>query len=663
MVTDHDQHGLLSALDAVFRQALDAAAVVDATAPGTIVYANPAFAALTGFDARTVAGREVSLFDAAADGDGIPLSRLVLAAESIRTETCLRRRDGERLRGEVAISPLAGASASLVVVIIRDVTGRRAAEAALLSQANDLLEEAVGSLEEALSLWDEDERLLLANPRFVRLFEPCADLIKPGIGFEDLLRANIEHGCYRVAGDVESWIAQRLAARRRDVHVQEFELADGCHYRLTERKTPQGRTVTIWVDITALIRAEQRLRDAIDSVTEGFVLFDAEERLVLCNSRFRNLFGPVADRIVPGIGYSELIELWPEAADGSAHERGTRTAARLRTFRRGGRHEQQLPDGRWLLASFRRTVDGGVVGVQTDVTLIKRQELALRRSKEMLREHVTELEVVRGQLEAKTSALSDLAARYLQARNDAEDASHSKSRFLATMSHEFRTPLNAIIGFSELITSQAFGPLGTPRYGEYARDIHSSGLHLLELISDILDMSKIEAGKYVLHRGPVCPADAIRHCLRMVTLRAEEAGIRLEHSVDKGLPVLEADERAFRQVLLNLLSNGIKFTERGGCVTVTASADDRSLSVTVADTGIGIPHECLARIGQPFEQVENHHTRQHAGTGLGLALTRSLIELHGGRMKIDSEPGKGTCIHVELPIRADAAETVAATAS
>ena len=236
----------------------------------------------------------------------------------------------------------------------------------------------------------------------------------------------------------------------------------------------------------------------------------------------------------------------------------------------------------------------------------------------------------------------------LSAKEAAEAKSRVKSEFLANMSHELRTPLNAIIGFSDTMRSRLFGPMQA-RYEEYAGLIHESGLHLLSLITDILDMSKIEAGKFVLDPQPVDLAESVAYCLELTRRRAEETGITLTASVPADLPVLIADPRSVKQVLLNLLSNAVKFTPAGGAVSLSARAVDGSLHLAVHDNGIGIPGKALARIGHAFEQASNDPMRAREGTGLGLALVKSLVELHGGGLHIESREGVGTTVSVELP--------------
>ncbi len=236
------------------------------------------------------------------------------------------------------------------------------------------------------------------------------------------------------------------------------------------------------------------------------------------------------------------------------------------------------------------------------------------------------------------------------ALEETEAANRAKSRFLATMSHELRTPLNAIIGFSEMMHAELLGPLGNKRYVEYAGSINDSGRYLLDLINDILDMSKIEAGKYELVHEPINVVKAIRLSCHMVENTVQEKGLHLSLGSANDAFVIEADRRAFMQIMLNLLSNAVKFTDTGGSVTVTvAEGTDSRVVISVTDTGIGIPSEKLSRIGQPFEQVSSATARSHGGTGLGLAITKKLIEMHEGELKINSVFGKGTTVTVSMP--------------
>ena len=238
----------------------------------------------------------------------------------------------------------------------------------------------------------------------------------------------------------------------------------------------------------------------------------------------------------------------------------------------------------------------------------------------------------------------------LVARDAAHTASRAKSMFLATMSHELRTPLNAIIGFSELTHSEAFGPIGNQRYREYADLILRAGRHLLSLINDVLDMSKIEAGKYDLQHQSLDICEIIRECMDLMAERARDRAVMLAEEVQAPSLWIDADHRALKQILLNLVSNAIKFTPRDGKVTIGARYEGDRFVLWVRDTGVGIPPDQLSRLGNPFVQIRNNAGASHEGTGLGLALVRALAELHHGSFKIESTLGRGTTASVVMPI-------------
>jgi signal transduction histidine kinase len=256
-----------------------------------------------------------------------------------------------------------------------------------------------------------------------------------------------------------------------------------------------------------------------------------------------------------------------------------------------------------------------------------------------------------GLLQDVTSEKQDrMALRF--AIDETEAANRAKSRFLATMSHELRTPLNAIIGFSEVMQTELLGPLGNPRYADYVSDINQSGRFLLDLINDVLDMSKIEAGKYELVIEPVNVMKLLRHACHMMETASQDKQVALALRGDTAEDVVMADRRALLQILLNVLSNGIKFTPSGGHVVLHSEIDQmqRQLIISITDTGIGIPADKLERVGEPFEQFGDEHTAKEGGTGLGLAITKKLIQLHRGQFDISSQQGQGTTVTITLPL-------------
>ena len=260
---------------------------------------------------------------------------------------------------------------------------------------------------------------------------------------------------------------------------------------------------------------------------------------------------------------------------------------------------------------------------------------------------------LRFRVEDMAHALEDARDEALRKRFEAETANASKTAFLANMSHELRTPLNAILGFSEIIAQECFGPVGSDRYRDYASDIHSSGAHLLSLINDLLDVAKIESGRMEIAPHPLDAAHIFDISLKLIGAHAREKNQALVIGIDPGAPPLYADERALKQILINLVSNAVKFTPEGGRIEVNGGpGPDGGFQITVRDNGPGIPADKLANVFMPFNQADNRFDRQAGGTGLGLSLVRGLAELHGGRAWLESQFGKGCCVYVVLPATA-----------
>lgn len=433
-----------------------------------------------------------------------------------------------------------------------------------------------------------------------------------------------------------------------DVELQAANLPIWIHLRgrlwNTDEAITTDRIVGVAIDVTErkgaqarVAAAENRLRAALESMSESFVLWDSRQRLVLWNRKFRDFFDFMDSSLRPGLPYGDVET---EAARAIAAVHGAENGSEI--------YEIELKDGRWLHYSERPTADGGLVSVGADITDLKHQENQLKDSESALRRTVEDVK-------RNERRIAELAKKYEEEKIRAEEANRSKSEFLANMSHELRTPLNAINGFSEIMLREMFGPLGDARYGDYVKDIHTSGEHLLALINDILDMSKIEAGKMQLQTEPVRPRDLIEQCVRLINGRAEEKGIRLVADLIDA-PDVEADPRALKQVILNLASNAVKFTPEGGRVSIRTFTVDKSVAIQVADTGIGIAQEDIPRLARPFEQIESQHSKSHQGSGLGLALSKSLIEMHGGQLAIESKLGEGTTVTFTLPLAADLAD-------
>lgn len=358
-------------------------------------------------------------------------------------------------------------------------------------------------------------------------------------------------------------------------------------------------------------------REAIDKVGHSVVIFDAQDRLVLCNKFYREGYR-AGDRVLPsdisleGRTYRELMELRAQyklhkefADDPEAF-----IEDRVRRFEEGRDAITYLASGRVVRGQYRRLAGGNRVYISTDITELMEKEEQQR---------ATEL------------------------------AYRTKSQFLANMSHELRTPLNAILGFSELIRDAAAGPVDT-RYRTYAKDIHNAGQHLLSLINDILDLSKVEVGRMALREGTVDLDDVVQKCCRLVHERAREDKLTLEQDIPADIPCVVADEVRLKQILINLLSNAIKFTPPGGRVRVFAArSPDGGLNLSVSDTGIGMSAEEIGTALTPFHQVDRGFGRGYDGTGLGLPLAKTLTELHGARFEIESVPGAGTLVTIAIP--------------
>jgi signal transduction histidine kinase len=350
-------------------------------------------------------------------------------------------------------------------------------------------------------------------------------------------------------------------------------------------------------EIAARRSAQSQLADAIEGAPSGVALIGPEGRVLIANTLIRRFFPGRRNAFAAG----ERVPV--EIDEGLAHPTG----------------EMQLDDGRWIRLTHSPSKEGGMVLIASDISFLKEREEALR-----------------------------------DARDEAEAANRAKTDFLTNMSHELRTPLSAVIGFSEMIVKETFGPVGQPQYKEFADDILHAGRHLMDVITDILDIAKAQSGTIELQKRTVRPEAVMRAAVRIVHEKARDANVTLVTQIEEHLPTVEADTVRLRQILLNLLSNAIKFTSAGGTINADVCRHPEGVALRVSDSGSGMAPGDIPRALQPFIQVDTSLARRHGGTGLGLPLTKIFVELHGGRLEIDSTINVGTTVTVILPASAGA---------
>ena len=629
----------LNWLRGIMDTVVDGIITIDDT--GTVLSYNPSAERIFGYEANEVVGRNINMLmpEPHRSAHDSYLRRYAETGEArivgIGRQVRGRRKNGEEFPLDLAVTEMRQGDMITFIGVVRDITDRKRVEDALVES-----EQRFRDLAESASdwFWEMDSefqftfvsgrvrQVLGVGPSFFigRPFMDLAQADDAKDDWEQQMEVMRAHRPFR--GFVFSHHSPSGAVRFVEMAGRPAFDADGlfCGYRGTA------------ADITPLKRHEQELaaqsaqRQAIiDNMGQGVVVFDGAERLLAVNQQARILVD-LPDTST-GLGTLEALllhlALHGEFGQGDAMVKVTRRLTRLRRIPNQV-FEHQRPNG--MVLEVRSTVmpGGGLILTFADITDRKKVEDTLREAKEA-----------------------------------AERGNRAKATFLANISHELRTPLNAIIGFSELMKHEIFGPLEPASYRSYVDDIHESGMHLLELINDILDMSKAEAGMTDLVDSEVDMAAVIRSSMRMMARRAGANGVELVEHVPEALPHLYADERRLRQIVLNLVSNAVKFTEEGGAVTVTASHDADGLHLTVTDTGIGMDADELERVMLPFVQADTRLSRKYEGTGLGLPLTKALVVAHGGTIALRSAPNEGTTVEVVFPpfrIIAAAGETVTA---
>jgi len=585
-----------------------------------------------------------------------------------------------------------------VISIWNDITGPKRHLA--------YLEGAMDCIADGFAIWDQRGRLYQANRQFSERYGGSSHRLDTGDRMEDVISHIAGSGTLDASHDAVEWLSGMMSTRALPERTVDIRFNDDRDFILTERRTKEGGVVSTLTDVTelkqkerdlifrgqsleqaiselemvndtlerqgaelanmaeqidathgeleakrqALAIAEARQRAILETMVDGLVVLDDRGRIETLNPNAEKMLGICAADVL-GRALVEFVQI--EDDDQLIGDIPAYLIA-LQELEGDSRREFviRMQNGNSLsVEGAFSTAEAGsqryTVITLRDISKRKAAEVALIDSHEMLERRVEE----------RTRSLTDEIRQreetekaLLQAKREAELANWAKSQFLANMSHELRTPLNCIIGFSDMLKHQYFGPIGNLRYIEYASDISQSGSHLLGVINDILDVSRIELGEFELDEHCVDIRQIIDACVTMIDSKAQIAGIAVQKSIPRELPRLIGDERRIKQAVLNLLSNGVKFTRPGGDIRIECQLDEESsITVIVEDTGVGISEHDIERVLHPFAQVGDSHTRGYEGTGLGLSITKSLTELHGGHLHMESTIGKGTRVTLRFP--------------
>lgn len=529
-----------------------------------------------------------------------------------------------------------------------DILERLAAAEQRAQLAESRFQAILTSGPDMVVVYDKDDILVAANDAWLSAmgFASLDDAI--GRTASDLLDRRLARIDFRAAGfaSAQDWKRFWFDHQHHD-HAEGFvvPLTDGRILFSKTRTTANGEKIGSATDITEMERNRQRMREAVEAIDQTFALFDRDQGLTVWNNRLADMLPGVSLR--QGLTYQDVIVALFRQSDSFRAQPGEPLELESLIHRdpgADGRFEYEVvgSTGRTFMMHERATRERGRVMIGYDITQLKGHQLALECRVE---------DLGRARREAEHHAARATAMTHLlrEEKERAELANRSNSQFLANMSHELRTPLNAIIGFSEVLKNETFGPMGSERYRDYADDIHSSGQHLLSLINDVLDMSKIEAGKYAPTLAAHCVKGLVVDVSRMVAGRIAEAGLSLRIDVPDGDVVGCFDRRAIKQVLINVLANAIRFTASGGSIVLAADHGGGMLTLSVADSGVGIPNDQIDRLLLPFEQLSDPIRRGQEGTGLGLSLSKSLVEAHDGSLSIESTLGVGTRVTLRIP--------------
>ncbi|WP_237215058.1 PAS-domain containing protein [Falsiroseomonas oryziterrae] len=592
-------------------------AVLDALPDGVCVYGpdrraritNPAYRRIFGEAAvrigeslEEVAARRVAMGEQSPQMSQALLDRHFGPQEAAGTPIRRVRPDGTAIVTRAGRLPDGGH-----IAVISDITPLHRAEAELQRRAA-MLEASFGAMRHGIAVFGADRRLLAFNPRTPDLLGLPAEALHVGRVFDELVAEQVRLGVLS-----SEFGAIAVSLDKTQPHRATRTHPGGRMIEVVSDPTPDGGFVITFTDVTALHRAEAELRRRaamqaamLANIRHGIILYGPDRRVLATNAKTSELTGMTPEELTPGRLMDDLID-WQVARGEIAPDK----AVEMKALDRGKpvRYGRARPDGRVLDVVSEPTGDGGYVITYSDVT---------------------EDRVIRAELE--------------RARAAAEAASEAKSRFLATMSHELRTPLNAVIGFSEAIAAER----DPDRVAAYAAEVNEAGRHLLQLVDDILDVARSQTGALEAAQEPFDPAAVVAEAVEAASAHAAASRLQLAAVLPTGLPWLRGDAHRLRQILDKLLSNAVKFTPAGGCVTVSAAAA-QGLEIRVADTGIGVPHAERERMFEPFTQLDSSLARRFQGSGLGLHLARALASALGATLSLEDPEGPGLVAVLRFP--------------
>ena len=488
-------------------------------------------------------------------------------------------------------------------------------------RADRRLREAIDTLPAGIAFFDKSDRLYLWNKPYEDISGACLKILRKGVRFREMLEEDLRGSHYAEAkGREQDWLDERMALRAKGEGSRIQDLQNGHWLRVQDRRTPDGGTVSICVDVTDVRRTEDTFKLMFDNNPVPMWLWEgsAALRVLDLNKAALEHLGYTRDDI-PKLTVFDILSDEERPALKAMISSGVVRPYDGERMWRPRRKDSELRYAVPYIHILPRDGKISFVGAIVDVTDRVLAEKALRDNAE-------ELSAALGRAEA---------------------ASRAKSEFLATMSHELRTPLNAIIGFSDILKGEMFGALGNGRYKEYAQSIHGSGSHLLGVINDILDISRLDSGELELDLEPVDLCGVIAECVDAIAPLAQAENISIRQEIEPAF--LMADPRRLRQMLFNLVSNAVKFTPRNGEVVISAGNSAAGFEITVSDTGIGMTNAEIPKALERFGQIDSSLARKYEGTGLGLPLTKQFAELHGASLSISSMPGAGTSVTIMFP--------------